>query len=178
EVLPPDLARPRWQALILPANLVRWQISNAPLNNFPQLVSGGLAMSSTDTQSPQEVAPPVDSVEQSTPEVKRKFDTRSELSEQVGTDTVLVRDGKTPRQVLLDEVAREETEGLTRSRQTVTESASEKPFCQTLGIDLTSVPQTLDRPLTCPRCNHPLLNLASLGVCQNCGYCQALEEAR
>jgi hypothetical protein len=135
-------------------------------------------MSSTHTESPQEVAPPVQSTEQSSPVAKRKFDTRSELSEQVGTDTVLVRDGKTPRQVLLEQLACEENEALSRNRQAVAESAPERTYCQDLGIDATSVPQTLARQLSCPRCNHPLLNLASLGVCQNCGYCHALEEAR
>jgi len=135
-------------------------------------------MSSTDTQSSQEVAPPLESVEQSSPEAKRKFDTRSELKEQVGTDTVHVRDGKTPRQVLLEQIAREGNQALTRNRDVVTESGPEKPYCQDLGIDPTSASQTLARPLACPRCNHPLMDLASLGVCQNCGYCQALEEAR
>ncbi len=135
-------------------------------------------MSSTHTESPQKVAPPVESTEQSSQAAKRKFDTRSELKEQVGTDTVLVRDGKTPRQVLLEKIASEENEALSRNRQAVAESAPERPYCQDLGVDATSVPQTLARQLSCPRCNHPLLNLASLGVCQNCGYCHALEEAR
>jgi hypothetical protein len=148
------------------------------LKSVPQISSGGLAMSSTRTEPEQEVAPPVESTEPSSPAARRKFDTRSELSEQVGTDTVLVRDGKTPRQVLLEQIASEENEALARNRQAVAESASDRPYCQELGIDATSVPQTLARQLPCPRCKHPLLNLASLGVCQNCGYCHALEEAR
>src|SRR5437763_6112715 len=133
-------------------------------------------MGSTKTDLPQEVASPIERGQPSSPDTRRKFDTRSELSEQVGTDTVLVRDGKTPRQVLLEQIAIEENEA--RSLLGVTESAPEKPFCQDLGIDATTIPQTLARPLSCPRCQQPLLNLASLGVCQNCGYCHALEEAR
>lgn len=133
-------------------------------------------MSSTKTDLPQEVAPVVDSAQQSSEATQKKFDTRSELSEQVGTDTVLVRDGKTPRQVLLEQIAIEESEA--RSLLGVTESTPEKPFCQDLGIDPTTVPQTLTRQVSCPRCKQPLLNMASLGVCQNCGYCHALEEAR
>src|SRR5436309_6591401 len=117
-------------------------------------------MSSTKIDLPQEVAPSSESSESSPPDTRRKFDTRSELSDQVGTDTVLVRDGKTPRQVLLEQIAIEENEALSRNRQAVAESAPERPYCQDLGIDAASVPQTLARQLSCPRCNHPLLNLA------------------
>src|SRR5437762_2321436 len=135
-------------------------------------------MSSTKTDLPQEVAPPTESAEQLSAAARRKFDTRSELSEQVGTDTVLVRDGKTPRQVLLEQIANEQNEALTRTHGGIAEGAPQGPYCQELGIDATTIPQTLARPLSCPRCHQPLLNLASLGVCQNCGYCHALEEAR
>ena len=89
-------------------------------------------MSST-TESPQKVAPPVENTEQSSQAAKRKFDTRSELKEQVGTDTVLVRDGKTPRQVLLEQIAIEENEALARNRQAVAEGAPERRYCQDLA---------------------------------------------
>src|SRR5207302_4532581 len=121
-------------------------------------------MGSTKTDLPQEVASPIERGQPSSPDTRRKFDTRSELSEQVGTDTVLVRDGKTPRQVLLEQIAIEENEALARNRQAVAEGAPERRYCQDLGVDETSVPRTLARQLSCPRCNHPLLNLASLGV--------------
>jgi hypothetical protein len=135
-------------------------------------------MSSTDTKALHDIALPPETADQSSAPARRKFDTRSELKEQVGTDTLLVRDGKTPKQVLLEQIANEGNQALTRNREFVTEDAPAQPYCQDLGIDPASVSQTLARPLTCPHCNHPLLNLASLGVCQNCGYCQALEEAR
>jgi hypothetical protein len=132
-------------------------------------------MSNADTDRQENIATPDKGIEQSGLAAKRKFETRSELSDQVGIDTLLVRDGKTPRQIL-EEALSQETEGL--ARPTVTEDAPESPYCQTLGIDLAAVPQTLTKQQSCPRCHHPLLNLASLGVCQNCGYCHALEEAR
>jgi len=135
-------------------------------------------MSRTETKALQDIALPPETADQPSAPVRRKFDTRSELSEQVGTDTVQVRDGKTPRQVLLEQIANEGNQALGQNRGVATESGPEKPFCQDLGIDAASVPQTLPRTLTCPHCGHQLLNLASLGVCQNCGYCQALEEAR
>jgi hypothetical protein len=133
-------------------------------------------MSRTETKALQDIALPPETADPSSAPVRRKFDTCSELSEQVGTDTVQVRDGKTPRQVLLEQIANEGNPALGQNRGVATES--EKPFCQDLGIDPASVPQALARTLTCPHCGHQLLNLASLGVCQNCGYCQALEEAR
>src|SRR5689334_10010651 len=101
-------------------------------------------MSSTDTES-QKVTPPVESPEQSSPAAKRKFDTRSELSEQVGTDTLLVPAGKTPRQVLLEQIASEENEALTRKHRAIAEGTPERPFVQELGIDATAVPETLSR---------------------------------
>src|SRR5262245_38812574 len=83
-------------------------LSIRPRSGGSQIIIRRLVMSNTKTDLPQEVAPVVDSAQQSSDATRKKFDTRSELSEQVGTDTVRVRDGKTPRQVLLEQIAIEE----------------------------------------------------------------------
>ena len=85
-------------------------------------------MNSARTELPHEVVPSTESAEPASQADRRKFDTRSELSDQVGTDTMLVRDGTTPRQVLLEQMANEEIEELTRRGGVVAESALTMDF--------------------------------------------------
>jgi hypothetical protein len=135
-------------------------------------------MNPVNSDLPKDAASPVKVEEPSAP-AKPKFDTHSELSDRAGTDTIIVPPGKTPRQALLEQAAREFEEALASpALEQAAQVVSEKPFCETLGISVSSAPQTLVRETLCPRCRQPLMNVASLGVCRNCGYCHALEEAR
>src|SRR4029077_17699193 len=50
-----------------------------PRSVSSQIIIRGIVMSSTKTDLPQEVASPIESGEPSSPDTRRKFDTRSEL---------------------------------------------------------------------------------------------------